>query len=68
MNPYKDAYPDLAPEARAEKGIGLGVIEEGAYADVILVDTNPLDDLDTLQRGHVRVVVKDGKVYKNTLD
>jgi imidazolonepropionase-like amidohydrolase len=68
MNPYKDAYPGLSAEERAQKGIGLGVIEAGAYADVILVDGNPLEDLAALKRDHVRVVVKDGKVYKNTLD
>ncbi|NIP92256.1 MAG: amidohydrolase family protein, partial [Akkermansiaceae bacterium] len=30
MNPYKDAYPDLTPEEKTEKGIGLGVVEPGA--------------------------------------
>jgi imidazolonepropionase-like amidohydrolase len=53
MNPYKDGP--------------LGVIAEGAYADVILIDGNPLQDIDMLHRDHVRVVIKDGHVYKNTL-
>ncbi len=52
MNPYKDGP--------------LGVIQEGAYADVIVVDGNPLDDIKMISRDHVRVVVKDGKVFKDT--
>ncbi|SEF96341.1 metal-dependent hydrolase family protein [Vibrio hangzhouensis] len=59
----------------------LGVIEEGAYADLLLVDGNPLEDLtviganekwfDAEERGHdietIKVIMKDGVVYKNTL-
>lgn len=45
-----------------------GVIKEGAYADLIVVDGNPLEDLHSLRREHVRIVVKDGKTYKYTLD
>ena len=68
MSPYKDAYPGLEPEARAAKGHGLGVIEPGAYADMILVDGNPLEDIKMVDRSHVRFVLKDGEIYKNTLD
>jgi imidazolonepropionase-like amidohydrolase len=59
----------------------LGVIEEGAYADILIVDGNPLEDItviganekwfDAEPRGQdvpsIRVIMKDGKVYKNTL-
>jgi len=45
----------------------VGVIEEGAYADVILVDGNPLEDITCLRRKNVQVVIKDGKCYKYTL-
>jgi imidazolonepropionase-like amidohydrolase len=47
----------------------LGVIKEGAYADMILVDGNPLENLDLVadaDRNFV-VIMKDGKIYKNTL-
>jgi imidazolonepropionase-like amidohydrolase len=47
----------------------LGVIKEGAYADMILVDGNPLEDLDLVgdaEKNFV-VIMKDGKIYKNTL-
>jgi imidazolonepropionase-like amidohydrolase len=45
----------------------LGVVAEGAYADVILTDGNPLADIDMVSRDHVQVVVKDGVICKNTL-
>jgi imidazolonepropionase-like amidohydrolase len=66
-NPY--------PEAK------LGVIEEGAYADVIIVDGNPLEDLSVIGTNDkwfdsdplpespetIRLIMKDGVIYKNTL-
>jgi imidazolonepropionase-like amidohydrolase len=47
----------------------LGVLEEGAYADLLLVDGNPLENLDLIAspEQNLRVVMKDGKFYKNTL-
>ncbi len=61
----------------------LGVIEEGAYADILLIDGNPLEDI-TLIGGNskqldatprkagdipaMKLIMKDGKVYKNTLN
>jgi imidazolonepropionase-like amidohydrolase len=47
----------------------LGVLEEGAYADLLLVDGNPLENLDLIANPeqNLRVVMKDGKFYKNTL-
>ena len=58
----------------------LGVIEQGAYADILLVDGNPLEDLsvigavdkwfDAPDRDGVetiRILMKDGVIYKNTL-
>jgi imidazolonepropionase-like amidohydrolase len=66
-NPY--------PEGR------LGVIEEGAYADILIVNGNPLEDIraigghdkwfDAEPRGQdvpsIRLIMKDGRIYKNTL-
>ena len=47
----------------------LGVIEEGAYADVILVDGNPLENIDLIADPHKNfvMIMKDGKIYKNTV-
>jgi len=44
----------------------LGVVEEGAYADLILVDGNPLQDIRLLENPeqHFVLIVKDGKVVK----
>jgi imidazolonepropionase-like amidohydrolase len=48
----------------------LGVIEEGAYADLLIVEGNPLDDVTLLvdYETNIRVIMKDGITYKNTLD
>ena len=41
----------------------IGVIAPGAYADIIAVDGDPLQDVNAL--GKVRFVMKDGQVYKD---
>jgi imidazolonepropionase-like amidohydrolase len=67
MNPYPNAK--------------LGVIEEGAYADILIVDGNPLEDFSVVGTGDtwfgaeprpespetIRIIMKDGVIYKNTL-
>lgn len=46
----------------------LGVIEQDALADILLVDGNPLENLDLIAEpdAHLVVIMKDGKIYKNT--
>lgn len=48
----------------------LGVIEVGALADVILVDGDPLADLSVIANPSekFKVIMKDGKLYKNIMD
>lgn len=69
----RDPYPDGE----------IGVVEEGAYADLLLVDGNPLEDITVIGgneqwfeadprpfgKGHdtMRIIMKDGVIYKNTL-
>ncbi|MDH3544173.1 MAG: amidohydrolase family protein [Desulfuromonadales bacterium] len=66
----KDPYPEGK----------LGVIEESAYADILLVDGNPLEDITVIGGNEkwfdaepregietLRVIMKDGVIYKNTL-
>ena len=55
MNPYLDGP--------------LGVIKAGAYADLLLVDGNPLDDILLLTdpKKNLNLIMKDGKIYKNQL-
>ena len=47
----------------------LGVIEEGAYADILIVDGNPLEDIELMidPDKNFKIIMKDGKIYKNTL-
>lgn len=47
----------------------LGVIEEGAYADILLVNGDPLANLQLLAdpEKNLAVVMKDGVFYKNTM-
>jgi len=47
----------------------LGVIEAGAYADLLLVDGNPLEDVSILAdyESNIRLIMKDGVIYKNSL-
>lgn len=46
-----------------------GVVQEGAYADLLLVDGDPTVNLEIIGDPHknFRVIMKDGKIYKNTL-
>ena len=60
----------------------VGVIEEGAYADILVVDGNPLKDLSVIGANPkwfdaeyrpngvetIKVIMKDGKFYKNTME
>jgi len=46
----------------------LGVVEQGALADLLLVDGDPLANLDLIaDQKNLVVIMKDGKIYKNTL-
>ena len=55
MNPYTDG--------------ALGVIQVGAYADILLVSGNPLEDISlmTTPDESFAIIMKDGVIYKNTL-
>ncbi|HCA5285638.1 TPA: amidohydrolase family protein [Acinetobacter nosocomialis] len=54
-NPYQDGK--------------LGEISEGAYADLILVDGNPLENIRLVENPdtNFKIIMKDGYIYKNTL-
>jgi imidazolonepropionase-like amidohydrolase len=46
----------------------LGVVEQGALADLLLVEGNPLDNLNLVaDPNNFKIIMKDGKIYKNTL-
>ena len=48
----------------------LGVIAEGAYADLLLINGNPLEDISILTKPeeNLALIMKDGKIYKNTIN
>jgi imidazolonepropionase-like amidohydrolase len=60
----------------------LGVIEEGAYADLLLIDGNPLEDITVLGGTDkwfdadpeyklvktIHLIMKDGQIYRNEID
>jgi len=50
-------------------GSKLGVIEPGAYADLLIVDGNPLEDIMVMldYENNFKLIMKDGKTYKNNL-
>ena len=46
----------------------IGVIEKGAFADLLLVDGNPLEDINLVANpDNFVVIMKDGNIHKNTL-
>ena len=46
----------------------IGTIRPNAFADILLWDGNPLEDIDLiLDESKLDLIMKDGVVYKNTL-
>jgi len=62
-------YFELSGERHPYKQGPLGVIKPGAYADILLVDGNPLKDISLVGDNgkNLVMIMKDGKIYKNTL-
>ena len=48
----------------------LGVVKEGALADLILVNGNPLQNIDLVAdpAKNFVLIMKNGKIYKNTVN
>ena len=59
----------MAGERSPYKG-KLGVIEEDAFADLLLIKGNPLEDISILTnyQENIALIMKDGEIYKNILD
>lgn len=47
----------------------LGVIEPGAFADILLIDGDPIADINLVAdpEKNLKIIMKDGRIYKNTL-
>lgn len=55
-------YQNPYPEGK------IGVLEEGSFADLCIVEGNPVEDLDILaDRNNMKLIMKDGKIYKDIL-
>ena len=58
LSTYRNPYPQGK----------IGVLEKGSFADILLIRGNPAEDLDILaDRDNIRLIMKDGKTFKNTL-
>jgi imidazolonepropionase-like amidohydrolase len=47
----------------------LGVVEEGAFADLLLVDGSPIENIKLIEdpAKNLLIIMKDGKIFKNAL-
>ena len=47
----------------------IGVIKPDAYADLLIMEGNPLEDTSVLTKPeeNLKIIMKDGKIYKNLL-
>jgi imidazolonepropionase-like amidohydrolase len=73
---------DMSGPRNPYKAGKLGVIEEGAYADLLLVDGNPLEDISVIGGTDkwfdadpefkliptIHLIMKDGNIYRNEID
>ena len=58
MSGLRNPYPDG----------DLGLVKEGAYADMLLVEGNPLEDLSAVtDSDNLLIIMKDGEIFKNKL-
>jgi imidazolonepropionase-like amidohydrolase len=56
---YRNPYPEGK----------IGVLEAGSFADILLVNGNPVEDLELLvDKDNIKLIMKDGKIFKNTLE
>lgn len=58
LTTYQNPYP----------GGKIGVLEEGAFADILFVKGNPLEQVSVLaETDNIKLIMKDGKIYKDEL-
>lgn len=59
LTTYQNPYPNGK----------IGVLEEGSYADLLLVNGNPVEDLDILSdTNNIQLIMKNAVIFKNTLN
>ena len=58
LTTYQNPYPEGE----------IGVLKKGSFADILVIQGNPVEDLELLYDvNNIQLIMKAGKVYKNTL-
>lgn len=58
LTTYQNPYPEGE----------IGILKKGSFADILVIQGNPVEDMDLLYDvNNIQLIMKDGKVYKNTL-
>lgn len=58
LTTYQNPYPDGE----------IGLLQKGSYADIVITNGNPVEDLEVLgNTENILLVMKDGQIYKNKL-
>ena len=66
---YKRQVLALSGLKNPYPGAELGVIKEGAFADMILINGDPTKDIKLLMdANNIVFIMKNGKVYKNIIN
>jgi len=69
MEPVEAIKSATLDAARCIGWDGLGGLDKGKLADIIIVKENPLDNIKSLSDpDNILLVVKDGKIFKNLLE
>jgi len=69
MEPSEAIKSATLNAARCIRWDGVGGLDKGKLADIIVVKENPLDDIKSLSDpDNILLVVKDGKIFKNLLE
>jgi len=68
MSPMEAIVASTTRAAQCIERPDLGALAPGRAADVLVVEGDPLEDIALLQeRARLRLIMKDGRAYKNTL-
>ncbi len=70
MLTYNNAQLLAMAEERSPYKGKLGIIEEDAFADLLLIKGNPLEDISILTnyQENIALIMKDSKIYKNIVE
>ncbi len=69
MSPMEVIVASTSKAAECIERPELGALESGRIADILIVDGNPVDDIQVLEdRNRIHMIMKDGKAYKDRLN